>query len=199
MSTRGANDEQPTDPNPRTAPGRAQPPVERLLFIADAAVADVDELPPAVRAVIDEAAEVYVVRPPSPAGLPGSPTTSIVSACRRRASRHGAGTHALDRRQRQRLAGRGSVLTVIADAVAEFKPDHVLIALRSSEHANWQERRLIEHIEERFGLPVTTYAVDRTGTRRPPTVRCSSATTDPRTPHAIERAGDCSRVGTRSW
>ena len=42
----------------------------------------------------------------------------------------------------------------------EFRPDHILLALRSPEHANWQETRLIEHIEERFGLPLTTYAVD---------------------------------------
>ena len=58
------------------------------------------------------------------------------------------------------MAIRGSVLTVIADAVEEFRPDHILIALRTAEHANWQERRLIEHIEKRFGLPLTTYAVD---------------------------------------
>ena len=54
-------------------------------------------------------------------------------------------------------------MTVIADAVEEFRPDHILIALRSSEHANWQERKLIAHVEERFGLPVTTYAVDLQG------------------------------------
>ena len=54
-------------------------------------------------------------------------------------------------------------MTVIADAVEEFGPDHILIALRSSEHANWQERKLIAHVEERFGLPVTTYAVDLDG------------------------------------
>ena len=66
---------------------------------------------------------------------------------------------------------RGSVLTVIADAVAEFNPDHILIALRSSEHANWQERRVIAHIEERFGLPLTTYAVDLEGHTRAPTAR----------------------------
>jgi hypothetical protein len=61
---------------------------------------------------------------------------------------------------------RGSVLTVFADAVANFKPDHILIALRSSEHANWQERGLIEHATERFGLPLTTFAIDPEGHER---------------------------------
>jgi hypothetical protein len=69
------------------------------------------------------------------------------------------------------VASRGSVLRVTADVVEEFRPDHILIALRSSEHANWQERKLIAHIEERFGLPVTTYAVDPQGPRRSPTAR----------------------------
>jgi len=58
---------------------------------------------------------------------------------------------------------RGSVLTVLADAVAQFQPDHILIALRSPEHANWQERGLIEHVKERFGLPLTIFAIDPEG------------------------------------
>jgi hypothetical protein len=43
--------------------------LERLLFVADAAVADVGELPAGVRAVIDAAAEVYVVTPTLPGRL----------------------------------------------------------------------------------------------------------------------------------
>jgi hypothetical protein len=54
-------------------------------------------------------------------------------------------------------------LTVIADAVADFEPDHILLALRSTEHANWQEHKLVEHVEKRFGLPLTTYAIDSGG------------------------------------
>ena len=43
--------------------------IERLLFIADVAVAEVDGLPPGVRAVIDQAAEVYVITPTLPGRL----------------------------------------------------------------------------------------------------------------------------------
>ena len=46
-----------------------QQPIERLLFVADDAVAGADELPPQVRAVIDAAAEVYVVTPTLPGRL----------------------------------------------------------------------------------------------------------------------------------
>ena len=46
-----------------------RPAMRRLLFVADAAVADVDELPRSVRSVIDAAAEVYVVTPTLPGRL----------------------------------------------------------------------------------------------------------------------------------
>jgi hypothetical protein len=114
--------------------------IRRLLFVADAAVADVDDLPPAVRTVIDGAAEVYVLTPALPGRLAwladdvdrhrhvADERLDSVLGHMRSIDAHVSGTRI-----------RGSVLTVIADAVAEFQPDHLLIALRSSEHANWQE------------------------------------------------------------
>ncbi len=137
---------------------------QRLLFVADAAVADVAELPPAARALIDAAAEVYVLTPTLPGRLAW--LADDVDRCRHVADErldtvlghmHSIGAHASG------LAGRGSVMTVIADAVADFKPDHILLALHSSEHANWQEHKLGEHVKQRFGLPLTTYAIDRSG------------------------------------
>jgi nucleotide-binding universal stress UspA family protein len=166
-------------------------PVGRLLFVADAAVADVDELPRAVRQELREAAAVYVLTP----SLPGRLAWLADDVDRFR--------HFADERldtvlghmrvigaDATGLAGRGSIGSVIADAVAEFKPDHVLIALRSAEHATWQERRLIEHIEERFHLPVTTYAVDLQGhtpAADGPLLLCYDGSRDAR--YAIERAG----------
>jgi hypothetical protein len=138
-----------------------RPAIRRLLFVADAAVADVDELPRSVRSVIDAAAEVYVVTPTLPGRLAwladdidrfrhvADERLDVVLGHLSSIGAHAGGT-----------AIRGSVTTVIADAVDTFRPDHVLIALRSSDHANWQERNLIEHIERRFDLPVSTYAVD---------------------------------------
>jgi nucleotide-binding universal stress UspA family protein len=148
------------EPYPRGG-GRA---IQRLLFVADAAVADAGQLPPPVRSVIDAAAEVYVLTPTLPGRLAW--LADEVDRCRHVADerldtvlghQHSLGAHASG------VAARGSVLTVVGDAVAEFKPDHILLALRSSERANWQERRLVEHIEQRFGLPVTTFAVDVRG------------------------------------
>jgi hypothetical protein len=147
-------------------------PVRRLLFVADAAVAEVHDLPPEGRALLSAAAEVYVVTPILPGRLAwladdvdrfrhlADERLDTVLGHMESVGAHASGAH-----------NRGSVLTVIADAVEDFKPDHILLALRSSEHANWQEHGLEQRVEKRYGLPVTAYAVDprghATGTHRP--------------------------------
>ena len=149
-----------------------EPPVRRLLFVADAAVADVHDLPPEARALLGAAADVYVVTPTLPGRLAW--LADDVDQFRHLADERldtvlghmqSVATHASG-------AGiRGSLLTVIADAVEDFGPDHVLLALRSPEHANWQERGLEERVEKRYGLPVISYSVDprghATGSHRP--------------------------------
>jgi nucleotide-binding universal stress UspA family protein len=165
--------------------------IGRLLFVADAAVADARDLPPAARALIESASAVYVITPTLPGRLAW--LADDVDRFRHVADErldkvlghmHSIGTDA------HGVAGRGSVLTAIADAVADSAPDHIVLALRSSEHANWQEHHLTEHIEDRFRLPVTTYAVDAAGhtaTADGPLLLCYDGSAD--ATHAIERAG----------
>lgn len=142
-------------------PQISQPAIQRLLMVADDAVAEVDELPASVRATIDAAAEVYVITPSLPGRLDW--LTDDVDRSRHLAGERldrvlghvrALGAHASGRR------GDDITLSAFSDAVADFQPDHILIGLRSSEHANWQERGLIEQLRERFGLPVTSYAID---------------------------------------
>lgn len=142
-------------------PEEPQTPIQRLLMVADAAVAEVGELPAEVRAVIDAAAEVYVVTPSLPRRLDW--LTDDVDRSRHLADERldsvlghmrALGAHASGR------IGDDYALTAFADAVADFHPDHILIGLRSSDHASWQERGLVTKVVDRFALPVTTYAVD---------------------------------------
>jgi nucleotide-binding universal stress UspA family protein len=176
---------------PDAHPADREPAIRRLLFVSDAAVADVDELPAPVRAVIDDAAELYVVTPSLPGRLAWL------------ASELNPSRHAADERLDTVLGhmrsigaaasgatGDDSMLTAFDDAVADFRPDHILIALRSSEHANWQERGLIKHVQHRFGIPVTTFAVDPGGhveAADGPLLICYDGSDDAR--HAIEQAG----------
>jgi hypothetical protein len=141
-----------------------QLPIQRLLFVADAAVAGADELPPRVRAIIDAAVEVYVVTPTLPGRLAW--LADDVDGFRHVADERLNTVLGQMRALRAHVNGdalRGSVMTVITDGVETFRPDHILLALRSSVHANWQEFGLVEHVERRFGLPLTTFAIDPDG------------------------------------
>jgi nucleotide-binding universal stress UspA family protein len=168
------------------------PAIERLLFVADVAVADVVELPHSAREVIDAATEICVLAPALPGRLAwladdvdgprdvADARLDAVVTHLRSIGAHVTGT-----------VTRGSVMTVIADAVATFDPDHILLALRSSERANWQEHDLLAQVEERFGLPVSTYAVDargRTSAADGPVLLCYDGSEEAM--HAIRRAAE---------
>jgi hypothetical protein len=48
-------------------------------------------------------------------------------------------------------------LLAFEDAITEFAPDHLLIALRPQQRAGWQERGLLDQVLERFEIPVTAF------------------------------------------
>jgi hypothetical protein len=136
----------------------------RILMVADSAVADTDELPPEVRHLLTAADDVYVVTPSLPGRLAW--LADDVDQARHRADdrldtvlRHmrEVGAHVRGR------IGDDTMLVAFDDAVAEFRPDHILIGLLSADHANWQERGLIDQVRERFGLPLTAYVIDSGG------------------------------------
>ena len=141
-------------------------------------------------------------RRPSLGALPGSPTRSIgFGISPMSASTPCWATCTRSTPTSAGVAIRGSVLTVIADAVEEFRPDHILIALRSR-----RARQLAGAQADRAHRGALRPAADdlcggsATGTRRSPTARCSSATTDPRTPGTPSNArASCSQAGARSW
>ena len=142
----------------------ASPAIQRLLMVADSAVADTDELPPPIRALLAEAGEVFVVTPSLPGRLAW--LADDVDQPRHRADdrlemvlRH---MREVGAQVRGRI-GDDTMLVAFEDAVSDFEPDHILIGLLSADHANWQERGLIEHVRERFGLPLTAYVIDPGG------------------------------------
>jgi hypothetical protein len=44
------------------------------------------------------------------------------------------------------------------DAIREFSPDHLLIAVRGQDRADWQERGLLDQLFERFEVPMTVFS-----------------------------------------
>jgi hypothetical protein len=49
-------------------------------------------------------------------------------------------------------------LLAFEDAIRDFAPDHLLVALRAGEDAGWQEHGLLEQLQQRFGLPITAFS-----------------------------------------
>jgi hypothetical protein len=138
----------------------------RLLIVTGAAVAEVAELPPLVRSLIESASEILVVTPVLPGRLQwlASDTDRV--------------RHEADERlqtvisQLEELApeaatagavGDETPLSAFADAVRRFRPDHILLALRASDHAAWQERGLTDRVREGFHIPLTIFEIDRGG------------------------------------
>jgi hypothetical protein len=140
----------------------------RLLVATGEAAASEDELPLLVRALIDNASEVLVMTPVLISRLQwlaSDTDRARYEADVRLATVLGhIETLAPDAEIRGRI-GDDTPFTAFSDAVREFLPDHILIALRSSDHSGWQERGLLDQIRA-FGIPITVFELDRAG--RPP-------------------------------
>jgi hypothetical protein len=132
----------------------------KLLIAAGEAANSVSELPPSVQALIDQADSIVVITPTLPSRFEW-----LVSATDK-------ATEQADERLRtvldqlgEREAEAAGVtvsdepLASIEDAIREFAPDHLLIALRNGGHADWQERGLLEKINERIQIPLTIFEI----------------------------------------
>jgi hypothetical protein len=133
----------------------------RLLVAAGAAVADVSTLPALVRGLLDAASDILVVTPVLPGRLEW--LASDTDRARYEADARLEAVLGQLVELELRAAGRAgdeTPLTALDDAVRSFAPDHILIALRGAQDADWQERGLVDQVRRRFGLPVTVFVVE---------------------------------------
>jgi hypothetical protein len=132
----------------------------RLLIVTGGAASDLDEVPASVRLLIEGADEILVVSPALPSRLAwlASDTDKTRETADERLS-------AVVSQLKETAAsvegtvGADDPLLAFDDAIADFHPHHILIALRPSEESGWQERGLIEEVGERFGLPLTVFRI----------------------------------------
>lgn len=144
------------------------PPVRgtRLLIATGEAAASVDELPPLIRALIETAAEIVVMTPVLVGRLQW--LASDTDRARYEADDRLSAVlgHiekiAPDAQARARI-GDETPLTAFEDAIRDFEPDHILLALRSADHDAWQERHLIDDLRREFHVPITVFEIDRAG------------------------------------
>ena len=133
---------------------------ERLLIAVGRPASDAAEVPPAVRGLIDAASEIMVVAPTLPGRLQWL-MSDTDRATERADERLGVVLGHLDELgvTAEGRVGSDEPLVALDDAVREFGPGHILIALRPEERAGWQERGLIDAVLARFGLPVTVFVL----------------------------------------
>ena len=137
----------------------------RLLIATGEAAASEGELPHLIRALIENASELLVMTP------------MLVSRLQWLASDSDRARYEADERlstvlgQVETIAPKAAIegrigddtpFTAFADAIRDFLPDHILLALRRGDHSGWQERGLLDQIRE-FGIPITVFELDRAG------------------------------------
>lgn len=137
----------------------------RLLIATGEVAADIDELPPLIRALIEAASEIVVMTPvlvSRLAWLASDTDRARFEADERLSAVLGhVETLAKDAAVQGRV-GDDTPLTAFEDAIRSSRPDHILIALRSRDHSGWQEHGLLDQIRE-LGIPITVFELDRAG------------------------------------
>ena len=132
----------------------------RLLIAVGEAAGSADELPAGVRTLIDASDEILVIAPRLPGRLDWL-TSDTDRATAQADERLAAVLGQLDEvgRPASGRIGADDPMLAFEDAVREFAPDHLLIALRRDDRAGWQEKGLLEGLLARFGLALTVFEI----------------------------------------
>ncbi|MGH2616703.1 MAG: hypothetical protein ACRDVF_18385 [Microbacterium sp.] len=145
---------------------RMAPPAQRVLVVTNEDLADANEVPEAIRPLIDEAEEIYVIAPTLTTWLQWVATDvdgARVAADQRLRT-------VFDHMRAGGLKPRGTVgaenqVAAIADALADFDADLIVLRLHApgSEHENWREHRTAEQVRSHFGVPTMVFFFDSEG------------------------------------
>ena len=133
----------------------------RLLIAVGETVSDETEVPAGVRLIVDAASEILVMSPSLVGRLDW--LTGEVDRARRVANeRLSTALGQLGSLGVTVEGVRGDELlhSAFDDAIADFRPEHVLIVVPGQDYAVWQRQGVLEHLLDRARLPVTVFATD---------------------------------------
>jgi hypothetical protein len=139
---------------------------KRVLIIAGEAVADrPGGVPEAVRRQVLDAEEVRVVAPTLTSRLQSwtSDIDAAVSSADERVRAIVESIQTTGQRASKGSVGDEDPLQAIADALAVFPADALILAVHSRDTQNRRERRLGERVRARFKLPVIEMVIDGDG------------------------------------
>jgi hypothetical protein len=131
----------------------------RLLVAAGSAAKSADAVPESIGTLVESASEILVIAPVLPTRFEW--LASATDKAREQADeRLGAVLGHLDElgaSETRGAVGADDPMLAFEEAVADFRPDHILVALRDGHRADWQERGLLDDLLERFSLPITAF------------------------------------------
>jgi hypothetical protein len=137
-----------------------------VLVVSNEDLADAERVPHPIRALIDDADEIYVV-------APTLTTRSQWLADDNDGARRSADERlrtVFDHMQADGLEARGAVgaenqITAIGDALAQFDADLIVLRLhaRGSDHENWREHRIAGKVRSHFDVPTIALYFDSEG------------------------------------
>ncbi len=138
----------------------------RVLVLSNEELADANEVPPAIRPLIDEAEEIYVVAPTLTTWmqwLTDDRDNALVSADERLRTVFDH-MHA-DGLEPQGAVGVENQVTAIADALAQFDADLIVLRLHTSgsKSENRREHRIAEEVRSHFDIPTIVFHFDSEG------------------------------------
>jgi hypothetical protein len=134
--------------------------------VSNELLAEANEVPKAIRPLVDDAEEIYVIAPTLTSRLQW--VASDVDGARVAADER---LHTVfDHMHANGLKPQGTVgsddqLVAIADALAEFDADLIVLRLHApnSEHESWHEHRIAERVRSHFHLPTVVFFFDHEG------------------------------------
>lgn len=130
----------------------------RLLIAVGQAVPSIESLPFGVRLLIDAADQILVISPNLPGRLDW--LTSATDKAKEQADERlqaVLGQLAKIGVEPEGAIGADDPLLAFDDAIAQFSPSHLLIGLRDSDRAGWQERGLLDALYQRVRVPITVF------------------------------------------
>jgi hypothetical protein len=138
----------------------------RLLIATGEAAANIEELPPLIRSLIQTASDIVVITPMLVSGLQWLASDSDrarYEADQRLSAVLGHVEAIAPEAEIRAEVGDDTPMTALDDVMRKFEPDHILIALRASDHDAWQEQGLLDEIRLAFHIPMTVFEIDRAG------------------------------------
>jgi len=139
---------------------------QRVLVLTNETLADANEVPEAIRPLIDEAEEIYVIAPTLTTWLQW--VVSDVDGARVLADERLRAV--FDHMHAGGLKPKGTVgaedqVVAISDALADFDADLIVLRLHAqgSKDENWREHRVAEQVRSHFDVPTTVFYFDDEG------------------------------------